>query len=251
MIKLRQLSPRLLLLLGSLAMGTGAFAEDAQFIGRDGNWFSPSNWSTGRVPARGDDVEIGTGKAVFIDPAHGRGPVVIRDLYVLKGGSLETLPGTRFGTRNEIILGRLIHRGTDATLGADGGIGIYVGDDNDPEQGWRLNPTAKSKRIIDLQSGLTVGIGGTEAAGPGRTGQGFYANVSATTVMVAGTLDVSFHYGFTPRAGDRFTIVRARRIVGQFRDLPEGALVKRVGNIGLYIHYTTREHILLARPVGS
>jgi hypothetical protein len=175
--------------------------------------------------------------------------VTIRDLTVSGYGTLETLPGTVWTSRNEYIYGSLIHRGTDASADLDG-TSFYALNPDDPEQGWSLNPTPKSKRTVVLQSSITVGLGGTMAAGPGRVGQGYYANLSAQQVEVSGRLNVEFKYGFVPQAGDVFRIVSAESVRGQYAGLPEGAMVKRIGNIGLFIHYRTREHILLARQVG-
>jgi len=224
-------------------------ADTQRFVGTDGNWFNARNWSNGHLPGRGDDVVIGPGKRVIVDPSVGFLRVTFRDIMVSSLSSVETLPGTIWTTRNEVIKGQLIHRGTDASTDLNG-IGIYMASSNGTEPGITLNPTPKTKRTVVLQSSFKVGLGGTEAAGPGKVGRGYYANMTSQYALVAGPLDVEFKYGFVPQAGDTFRILKAERIEGRYAGLREGAMVKQVGNIGLFIHYTTREHILLARQVG-
>ncbi len=225
-----------------------ALADTQRFVGTDGNWFNARNWSNGHLPGRGDDVVIGPGKRVVVDPSAGYLKVVLRDILISSLGSVETLPGIVWTTRNEVVEGQLIHRGTDASTDLDG-VGLYLAAGSGSSGGVWLNPTPKSKRIIVLSS-FKVGLGGTEAAAPGKVGRGYYANMTSQYALVGGSLDIEFKYGFVPHAGDIFRILKAGRIEGRYAGLPEGAMVKRIGDIGLFIHYTTREHILLARQIG-
>lgn len=240
---------RLATLAASLTLVASALADVQLFVGRDGDWFNARNWSRGHVPGRGDSVVIGDGQRVVVDPPTGTTTITLENVMVSSFGSLETKPGVRWITGNEIVYGNLIHRSADASLDL-AGVGAYLTGGVGTGGGVFLNPTPKQKRIVVLQSSITVGLGGTEAAGLGKVGRGYYANLRAETAIVSGGLDAMPMYGFVPRAGDTFTILRADRIVGQYRGLPEGAMVKRTGKIGLFIHYTTREHILLARQVG-
>jgi hypothetical protein len=84
----------------------------ARFIGSDDNWFNPANWNTGRVPDATTDVVIGASRVV-IDPARGPAEVRIRDLSVVDGGQLTTLPGTIMHTRDEYVErgGEILHGG--------------------------------------------------------------------------------------------------------------------------------------------
>jgi hypothetical protein len=85
-------------------------------------------------------------------------------------------------------------------------------------------------------------------------------------------LVVALHYDFMPAVGDSFQIITTNSLVGEFADLPEGALVGCTEDDGVAVHITyrggdgndvvlttrpgdpvvcqTKEHILLARQVG-
>lgn len=231
-----------------IALTASALADTLVFMGRDGDWLNPGNWSGGHVPGRGDSVLVLPFQHLLVDPNPTTGyEVVMEDILITSFSSVETRPGTKWSTRNEIVFGSLIHRGTDASLDL-GGVGFYAGSGS--SGGVWLNPTPKSKRIIVLQSSLTVGLGGTQPASAGHVGRGFYATLSGENITIGGSLDVVMKYGFVPQDGDVFHIVSAPNLVGRFAGLREGALVKRIGDIGLYIHYTAREHILLARQIG-
>lgn len=131
-----------------------------------------------------------------------------------------------------------------------------------------FNPTSQSKRTYVLKSSFPAvyGLGGTEPAAIQKTGAGtlvlngagYYATTTAEVVVLDDDLGISaridrvpraridrlplrlsLHYGFRPRAGDRFQIITAQRhLVGQFGGLPEGALVGCTDdNVGFYISY--------------
>jgi hypothetical protein len=227
------------------------------FVGTDGNWFNPVNWSTGAVPDDNTDVFI-TGRAhVVIDPAAGPPEVTVRNLTLTGRATLETKPGSTFHARLELIENgsQLIHRATDAGCGTECGDLIVTWN-----AGLLLNPTPKTKRDIIMQSTatLTVGLGGTAPATEAALGAGTYATLTGESVKVGGKLKVEFLYGFMPSPGDSFTIIRSTSpIAGSYRRLTEGSMVARIGDVGLYLTYgrdetgQTREHVLLARQIGS
>lgn len=227
------------------------------FIGADANWFNPLNWSTGAVPDENTDVVISGRANVVIDPAAGPSAVAIRNLTLTGHSTLETKPGSMFHARLELIQNssELIHRATDAGCGTDCGDLIVTWN-----SGLRLNPTPKTKRDIVLVSTATliVGIGGTAPATAAALGAGTYASLTGESVTVGGKLKVEFLYGFTPTPGDTFTIIRSTSpIAGGYRRLVEGSMVARIGDVGLFLAYgrdetgQTREHVLLARQIGS
>lgn len=224
------------------------------YVGTDGNWFNPANWSTGSVPDANTDVVIAGPSHVVIDPAMGSALVNIHDLLIVCDATLETKAGTTFLSRNELIVGgELIHRSTQAGSGAEAGDLLIAWSSA------KLNPTPKSKRIIVLQGvALSMGLGGTIPASPTAMGPGTYATLTGEQVQVNGKLKVELYYGFTPRAGQTFTIIRsATPILGSYDGLREGSLVARFGDVGLYLGYgrdaagRIREHILLARQIRS
>lgn len=228
----------------------------AQWIGHDDNWFDATNWSTGRVPDASTDVVIDGGVRVVIDPARGRTEIEIRDLTVSNGALLTTLPGTIMHTRDERVFGggEVFYRSS----GEEGGtlrVGLECTPQNilacavEPLNGMRMNPTPKMKRDLVLKTGVVAqfGLGGPTASSITETrtgtvlhaGPGYYATLTADTVSLSGHLMLSLHYGFEPKAGDRFQIVTARqRLAGQFLGLPEGAPVACTDtNVALFISY--------------
>lgn len=220
------------------------------FVGSTTNWFDVANWSLGRVPAAGDDVAIGGGKSVVIDPANDpstatAGKVIFQDIHIFGGATLETLAGVQFTARNELVDtgGRLIHRATRATEAALGGSLTVLPSPATAGGlgGISLNPTTKSKRIIVLQSSVTVGLGGTTPASnlvPDAYGAGHYATLTCTTADLGGTLDLELYYGFTPVVGQSFKIIDVgETLTGRFTDLREGAMAEAFGDVGLFISY--------------
>lgn len=237
--------------LAALALcGSAVHADLLTYTGSTPNWFAPSNWDRGRVPGVGDDVLIGGGRTVVIDPALGSPNVAFRDITITGDSTLETLPGTIYTSRNETLDdGSLIHRSTRAidTAGDFGTLrtvpcaGVTCG-------GIKLNPTPKTKRIVVLQSSVTFGLGGTLAASnliPDAYGAGHYATLTTDDATLGGTLDVDLLYGFALSAGQTFQIINVGMngssggtLTGQFDGLREGALVQRFGDLGLYISYS-------------
>lgn len=241
-MKLKSISVLLALAGASVA----ARADDVRFLGVDRNWFNPFNWSSGQIPGPLDNVYIGPGLSAVIDPALGTNTVFINNLTVFKG-SLTTKRGTRFGVGGDDILigGTTTHEGTDASAipGTDGGVGRYEGLGLKWE-GLTLNPTPKSRRDVILKTSLTMGLGGTIPASAGNFGPGHYATLSATeTIDIQDAeLDLKLCYGFVPREGQVFKLVSAgTALIGTFKGLPEGAVIKRFGNLVATIHYSRGE----------
>jgi hypothetical protein len=173
----------------------------------------------------------------------GTATVLINNLLV-EQGSLTTKPGTRFGVGGDDILigGTTTHEGTDASAipGTDGGVGRYEGL-RLKREGLNLNPTPKSHRDVILKTSLMMGIGGTIPASAGNFGPGHYATLTAFETMdIEGAeLDLKLCYGFVPREGQVFKLVTAgTALIGTFRELPEGAVIKRFGNLVATIHYS-------------
>ena len=248
------------------AQSTCTSAGSAHFTGSDRDWFNPANWSSGCVPDGDDDVVLDGFDDVVIDPDLGPMPVQIRDLIVRDAARLETLPGSHLLTRDELVNdnGEVVHRSS-----ASEGNTLIVGAPSEPVAGWgyasstvQLNPTPKSHRDVILKTSATLefGLGGlapasivmTSAGTVVNAGADHYATLTADLVVLGGDpgvpgqaqrlgpgLLLALHYGFEPADGDSFQIVTVnRRLVDQFRGLPEGALVGcTVDLVGFYITY--------------
>ncbi len=216
--------------------------QAATFVGSDGDWFNPANWSTGRVPDAGTDVRIEGRAQVVIDPSRGGPEVAVRDLFVGGDARLTTLAGTILRTRNEVLgdRGQINHESTESY-----GETLVVAPPTDAARcqgcGFVFNPTPQSIRIVNLQSRtwtVDMGLGGTAAAAPGRVGRGHYANLTADVAVLDGRLRTSLLYGFTPSVGDTFQILTVNQVLlGQFQGLPEGAVVATYGDVALRISY--------------
>jgi len=239
----------------ALMLSLSAQAQTAdpavRYIGSDGNWFNPANWSSGRVPTAGSDVVIDGKAKVVIDPALGSSLVEIRDLTVGGDAQLTGLAGVILSTRNE-----LLQDNGAIVLRSGGGIGeaLVVAPFSDPDGCSSCvlvqNPTSQTKRTIVLKSSVTVdmGLGGTTAATLTKTGagtlelnagSGYYSTTTADVLVLDGQLRLSLYYGFQPRAGQRFQIFTANQTrTGQFLGLPEGGLVGCTDdNVGFHISY--------------
>jgi hypothetical protein len=232
----------------SALLASAAHADLLTFTGSTSNWFAPSNWDGGRVPGAGDDVLIGGGRTVVIDPALGPAEVTFRDITITGDATLETLPGTIYTSRNETIDGgQLIFRSTRSfdTVGDFGTLRVLPCLSNCG--GIKLNPPSRVKRIIVLQSSVSFGLGGTSAASnlsADSVGPGHYATMTTEDITLGGTLDLELFYGFTPTLGQSFQIINVGMAgpgsgtrTGQFDGLGEGAFVKGFRDVGLYISY--------------
>lgn len=257
---------------GGVNVATGDINNDVHYVGRDGNWFNPSNWSSGRVPGANDNVILDGQDRVVIDPLQDPAATRVRfgDLVISSVAVLETLPGTVIENGNTRVLdaGQLIHRGSGAlgdtlVVGGSSGEQVCVFDANGqqictvPDDGGSgrgggvlLNPTQQNKRIVVLQSSATVdvGLGGSEAASLTRdaaggvqlnAGRGTYATTTVDTLVIDGDLKISTYHGFEPRPGQSFQIMTVNGMrSGEFVGLPEGGYVGCTeDNVGLRMSY--------------
>ncbi len=161
-----------------------------------------------------------------------------RSLSTPRGRCCRSPPNT---SRNEVLgdRGQINHESTesygDSLIAAP-----PTGGDRCQGCGFVFNPTPQSIRNVNLQSQVTVdmGLGGTAAAAPGRVGRGHYATLTADVAVLDGRLRTSLLYGFTPSVGDTFQILTVNQVLlGQFQDLPEGAIVASYGDVALRISY--------------
>ena len=225
-----------------------ADADVLTYIGSTRNWYDPINWDLGRLPGAGDNVVIAGGRSVLIDPAQdpaassgvgsggGAGKVSLNDISLTEGATLETLAGTEFTTRNQLVTGgaSLIHRSTVSLEVAAGGTATYGG-------GVLLNPSTQSKRDLVLKGNIVMGLGGIDPASslPGGVGAGHYATFYCQSAdLTDGALDVQLFYGFTPALGQSFQLITVgQTLTGQFTGLGEGSMVRAFGDVGLFISY--------------
>lgn len=188
--------------------------DGVHYVGRDGNWFNPSNWSSRRVPDAGDNVVLDGQDYVVIDPKNdptGYSKVRFGDLVISSVAVLETLPGTVIENRDTRVLdaGQLIHRSS----------------------GW----LGETLVIGGSSATMNVGLGGNQlAAGPG-----YYSTMTADTMDIEGELKLSTYYGFEPRPGDSYQIITINGTrSGEFIGLPEGGYVGCTDqNVGMRISY--------------
>lgn len=214
-----------------------AARERAFYIGTDRNWFEPGNWSTGQVPGPQTDVVLDGDDDVLIDGGAAPATVRIADLYLLDRAKLETTPGTTLWDADEYVLdaAQFITR---ATRGGSLGTAVWGVTGGYNSGGILLNPRPQSKRDLVLKGNLTMGLGGTRPATQNAVGAGRYATINAQWARLGGQLDVALFYGFTPRVGQVFTIIRSRDLTqGQFDGLPEGAVAATFGGVALTISY--------------
>ena len=228
--------------------GVRVAVADVNYIGRDGNWFNPSNWSSGRVPGADDNVILDGDDYVLIDgaadPAATR--VTFKDLVVSSVAVLEVRNGAIVRTRSQLVKdqGQVIFR-------ASGDIGeSLIVDSSCTDCVLVQNPNPKSKRIVVLQSSVTtdMGLGGTEPATLARdaggqmrlaAGRGHYSTLIVDTAVIEGDLKLSTYYGFRPAPGDQYQVVTVNgRRVGEFTGIPEGGYVGCTDdNVGLRLSY--------------
>ncbi len=232
----------------SFSGGVNVAAADVNFVGRDGNWFNPSNWSSGRVPGADDNVTLDGDDYVLIDagadPSAAR--VEFAGILVSSVAVLEVRNGAMVQTRSQVLKdqGQIIFRGS-----SDVGENLVV-DASCTDCVLVLNPTLQSKRIIVLKSSATVdvGLGGTEAASVRldaagghqlAAGRGYYATTTVDALVIDGDLKLSTYYDFSPRPGQSFQIATVNGVrTGEFTGIPEGGYVGCTEeNIGLRLSY--------------
>lgn len=222
--------------------------DGVHYVGRDGNWFNPSNWSTGRVPGADDNVILDGNDRVVIDPQRDANGYVIEleDLIISSVASLEVLPGAVVRSRNQVVRdsGTLIFR-------ASGDVGESLVVERDSAAVMLVqNPNPKTQRAIVLQSSVTLdmGLGGsipaslTQDASGGMqlaAGPGHHSTMTVDTLVIDGDLKLSTYYGFEPRPGQNFQIASVNGTrSGEFIGIPEGGYVGCTENhVGLRLSY--------------
>lgn len=232
---------------GAYRGGVTIAVGDVNYVGRDGNWFNPANWSSGRVPGAEDRVVLDGDDYVVIDAAQGsvnrRAP---KEILVVGSATLEVIGGETLDTASQVLAGRgqIIFRAS-----GDIGESLVVAPGSGAVK-LVQNPNPKSKRFIVLQSSTStnMGLGGEtpasvsrDAAGGYRlaAGPGHYATMTVDTLVIDGELSLSTYYDFRPRPGQTFQIatVNGRR-TGEFIGIPEGGYVGCTDeNVGLRLSY--------------
>ena len=234
---------------GGVNVATGDVnADGVHYVGRDGNWFNPSNWSTGRVPGADDNVILDGNDRVVIDPQRDANGYMIEleDLIISSLASLEVLPGAVVRSRNQVVRdsGTLIFR-------ASGDVGESLVVERDSAAVTLVqNPNPKTQRAIVLQSSVTLdmGLGGSipaslmqDAAGGVQlaAGPGHYSTMTVDTLVIDGDLKLSTYYGFEPRPGQSFQIATVNGTrSGEFIGIPEGGYAGCTeNNVGLRLSY--------------
>jgi hypothetical protein len=237
-----------------------ADGDVAEFTGSDGNWFNPNSWSTGEVPGAGVDVVVGEGRELRIDPSEGTDMVSVGDIFVEHGATLRLLPGARLQFDEiRLNIGRL-----EAQSAELHGQGLTIADSGEPDvlPGWgysqstvMLNPSFAvllgDGNIVQEGAVARFVLGGGLPAGPGETGNGFYANIAAEEIALGAGLEVELKHDFAPAPGDTFDILTANKITGRFSALEEGDVAARFGDVALTIQYLEGSVRLLAVPAGT
>jgi hypothetical protein len=213
-----------------------------RYIGEDGNWFNPENWTGGIVPGPEDDVVIAGSSDVIFDPARGPNPLLkFRDLFLFDAARVTTLPGTIIEFRDMLNNSTALPTFQSTLL-----IGRFLAFD----MGMELNPSALIADYLEVTSGaVRMFLGGTQPAGPDGVGQGHYANIRSQTIFLnSPSLQVELIYDFQPKDGDVFIIVEAEvSLFGVFDGLIDGSLVQQFDEVGLFISYDENRIQLQAR----
>ena len=203
----------------------------ASFTAGRGSWFDDINWSGGTFPGP-NTAALVDGASVRLNARGLAEPFVIRSLTLINGAECELrdvrLHADLIATTNSLL--RIVSSH------------LVVGTFRDP-LGFSLNPSLLEAQDFELAESNTTasfGLGGTNPATATGLGAGHYARVVCDAARLAGNLDVQFLHGFAPQAGQQFAIIQfngSGPITGQFGNAPEGALVTRYNNLGLYITY--------------
>lgn len=149
-----------------------------------GSWDVGSNWSTGSVPAAGDDVTIDTSSAMTITIQSGES-ITVNSLTTGANDTL-SLTGASVATKGDFT--------NNGTLTVDAGSKVSVD----------ANFSQSSTGSLNVQ------IGGSSASG--RFGE--VAVQDAATL--AGALNLSLASGYTPQTGDDFQVMTFSNVIGNF-----------------------------------
>lgn len=209
-----------------------------------GNWFDPLLWSDGQVPTATKEHVLLARQVGLVAATPGQS-VSVKSLTVLAG--------------SELVLSNVTFH-ADVLASTNSSLRIFrshlvVGAFRDPAGSsdfggsTRLNPSLLEAHSFELSSSnitTTFCLSGTNAAATNAVGAGHYARVVTDTAVLAGQLGVEILDGFAPQAGQQFEIIHVNTtnsptggsgLSGQFVNAPEGALVTRYNNLGLYLSY--------------
>ena len=210
------------------------------FTAGHGSWFDDINWSGGLYPGSNTAATV-DGAVVRLNARGLAAPLVIKGLTLLNEAEadvrdarlqLDELTVSNSTVRvygSHLLVTRL--RFSQPPVACLSGCGPKFNPSLIEAQEFTLNGTNLT---------LTFGLGGTSAATTNGLGAGHFARVVCDTARLDGSLAIEFLYGFAPQAGQQFEIIRfngSGPISGQFVNAPEGALVTRYNNLGLYITY--------------
>jgi len=203
-------------------------------IGED--WLAADDWDTGAVPTASDDVRLDGVRSVIAPPVSGdtveAGEIVLRNQAELA-----------------LVEAKLVVDGIDSVNSLIDLVSSHIqcaGTIRDPGIGFSFNPSfvEAAEFIIDEPTPtLAFGIDGATPASPGNLGSGHYARVVAGDVILDGELVVFFPHDYELENGESFTIIEATNgpatggLSGEFVGAPEGSMVTRQGDIGLFISY--------------
>jgi hypothetical protein len=209
-----------------------------------GNWFDPLLWSDGQVPTAAKEHVL-LARQVGVPAATGSPTAAVKSLSLREGAWLQisntTFQAESLTTADSSVNVARSHMQLDdfhiVRVSACWSCGI------------KLNPsllTAGLFRVDEPGATVTFGLGGTNPATAAGLGAGHYARVVTDQAQLDGNLAVEFLYGFAPQAGQQFEIIHVNTtnsptggggLSGQFVNAPEGALVTRYNNLGLYLTY--------------
>ena len=211
------------------------------FTAGHGNWFDDINWSGGLYPGS-DTVATVEGAVVRLN-AHGLAtPLVLQSLTLLNEAEAEVrdarlqLDDLTVSNSTVRVYGSHLQVTRLRVFQPVACIGIGCGT-------IKLNPSLVETQeftLNDTNVTTTFGLGGPNAATADGRGPGHHARVVCATAQLDGRLAIEFLYGFVPQPGQQFEIIRfngSGPLRGQFVNAPEGALVARYNNVGLYLTY--------------
>lgn len=224
------------------------------FANGDAVFFGPvvvRSTGFGSVLTLGGDIDFRSTVAlenaafVVVDFGIMRGPVA-GDGSIQKRGPSSTFtiagPTSYSGTTN-VTEGTLRFNGTSGALveNTNGGTLTGVGTISTyTSTGGTLAPGDGPRRVGTLRAGPVRDGTYTFAVNLAGTGEGEYSRLvsSADITLGAATLAVSLVDGYSPAAGDTFTIMEGRSLAGTFAGLAENAVIVAGGRL-FRINYST------------
>ena len=235
----------------ALPAGTAPLVHAIQ----NGDWFAPATWSDGATPtATKEHILLARQVGVAASPS---GPATAKTLTLLDDAQvdvrssrleLETLTASDSRVRIFSSHVLVLNLGISQSTGCVNNCG-----------GIRFNPSLVEARTAVLGENAIVsfGLAGTTPAAANSLGAGNYGRLLTDTAELRGTLEVEFLHSFAPQAGQEFQIITINTVrgrTGTFANAPEGALVTRYNDLGLYITYLGGDGddvVLTVRPLPA